>query len=65
MMIASTCSLAGSSSAGSSTLPLLGGRLQLGRHRALAVDHAGRDEVVVDLLGLLVAQALLDAIIAP
>lgn len=45
-------------------LALLGGRLQLGRHRALAVDHAGRDEVVVDLLGLLVAQALLDAIIA-
>ncbi len=45
-------------------LALLGGRLQLGRHRALVVDHAGRDEVVVDLLGLLVAQALLDAIIA-
>ena len=43
-------------------LALLGGRLQLGRHRALAVDHADRDEVVEDLLGLLVAQALLDAL---
>ena len=43
-------------------LALLGRRLQLGRYRALAVDHAGRDEMVEDLLGLLVAQALLDAL---
>ena len=47
---------------GKLNLALLGRRLQLGRHRALAVDHAGRDEVVEDPLRLFVAQALLDAL---
>ena len=43
-------------------LALLGRCLQHGRNRALAVDHASRDEVVEDLLRLLVAKALLDAL---
>ena len=55
-------SLGGFELGGELDLALLGGRLQLGRNRALVVDHAGRDEVVEDLLGLLVAKALLGAL---